>query len=459
VTRARVAGSFRDPSGFVFEEDGVLYRQVNRACAADYDRMMASGFHRAAVDEGLLVSHDEVSLPDPAAECHRVLRPRRVPFVSHPYEWSFGQLRDAALLTLSLQRRALDFGLSLKDASAYNVQFEGSRPVFIDSLSFESYREGAPWIAYQQLCAHFLAPLALVAYRDVRLLGLLRTHLDGVPLDLASRLLPRRTWLAPRLLAHVHLHARSLRRWADTGPAARPAPATRVSRTALLGLIDHLEGAVRGLAWRPGRTVWGDYYADTNYSAAAAAHKAAVVDHVVAAARPRLVWDLGANVGRYARIAADRGIPTVAFDGDALAVERNYAEARARDDRWLLPLAMDLTNPSPDLGWDHGERRSLAARGPADVVLALALVHHLAIGNNVPLDAVVAALHRVARTLVVEWVPAGDSQVVRLLARRPDTFPDYTDAAFDAAVRRCFRVVRREPVRDSTRVLYVLERA
>jgi hypothetical protein len=454
----RLSASFRDPAGFLFERDGVLYRQVNAAAAGDYDRMMQSGFHRAAVERGLLVGHEEVAWPGAGPDVHRILRPRRVPFVSYPYEWSFTQLRDAALLTLELQRCALAHGLSLKDASGFNVQFDGSRPVFIDSLSFEAYREGEPWVAYQQFCRHFLAPLALMAHRDVALGRLLRTQIDGVAVELASRLLPRRTWLSPALLVHLHLHARALRRWADTGAAA-PAPRRgQLSRTGLLGLVDHLEAAVRGLAWRPGRTAWGDYYADTSYSEAAAAHKAAVIEGLLDAVAPQLVWDLGANTGRYASRSAARGIPTVAFDGDPLAVDRAYRDARDRDDPCLLPLVMDLTNPSPDLGWDHAERRSLAGRGPADLVLALALVHHLAITNNVPFPALAAALGRVARTLVIEWVPAEDSQVARMLARRPVPPHDYTEAAFAAAFGSGFRLVQRVPVRDSLRVLYVFAR-
>jgi hypothetical protein len=433
---------------------------VSQAYAPHYERLLGSGLYRAAVDDGLLLPHEEI--PPQALHydegCYRVLRPQRIPFVSYPYEWSFSQLKDAALLTLALQKRSLEHGLWLKDGSAYNVQFLAGRPVFIDSLSFEAYPEGSPWVAYQQFCKHFLAPLALMAYRHVGLLGLLRCYVDGVPLDLASRLLPRRTWAVPGLLVHVHAHALSLRRYADTRPGAASARTRRVGKIALLGLVDSLESAVRRLSWRPRGTEWAEYYEDTNYSPAAREHKAALIEEFIAAVAPGCVWDLGANTGRYSRIAARRNVFTVAFDGDPAAVEKSYRACRAQGETHLLPLVMDLTNPSPDLGWDGEERMSLRARGPADLVMMLALVHHLAIGNNVPLDRIASALYRLGHALVIEFVPKSDSQVARLLARREDIFPHYTEQDFEEAFRARFALRRRSPIRDSTRALYLFER-
>jgi hypothetical protein len=411
------------------------------------------------MDEGLLVRHEEVPLDavphEPGAML--LLRPEPLPFVSYPYEWCFSQLKDAALLTLALQRRALEHGLWLKDASAYNVQFRGSRPVFIDTLSFEAYPEGRPWVAYRQFCMHFLAPLALIAYRHTGTTWLLRSALDGIPLDLASRLLPRSTRLRPSLAIHVHLHARAIARHAATGSGAGATPAQPrpLSKAALLGLLDNLAGAVRRLDWKPEGTEWADYYDDTNYSDAAAEAKRQLVAGVLDELAPRTVWDCGANTGVFSRLASGRGVPTLALDVDPAAVERNYRRARDERDAHLLPLVMDLTNPSPDLGWDGAERMSLAARGPADLVLALALVHHLAIGNNVPLAWVARFFRRLGRHLVLEFVPKSDSQVQRLLASREDIFPDYTAAGLERAFADDFELRRRLPIPGSERVLYV----
>ncbi|MBE0564852.1 MAG: SAM-dependent methyltransferase [Krumholzibacteria bacterium] len=452
----RLAGSFRDPGGFLFRRDGVLYRQVNRSSAGDLQRLHESGLYDLLVAKGLLIPHAEAPLDlaeGPDAAC--VIAPEPVPFISHPYEWCFSQLQDAALATLRIQKLALGHGMVLKDASAYNIQFHRGRPVLIDTLSLAGYREGGPWVAYRQFCQHFLAPLALMALVDVRLLALLRSEIDGVPLDLACRLLPWRTRLVPGLLMHLHLHAASQRRHADRRGAARPRP---VSRQALLGIVGSLRGAVRRLSWRPAGTEWGDYYTDTNYSGEAARAKGELVAAFLDQAAPDTVWDLGANDGTFSRLAADRGLPTVAADVDPAAVEHNWRQVRERGEERLLPLLLDLTNPSPALGWDHAERASLLERGPAGCVLALALVHHLAISNNVPLDRLAAFFARAGRALIIEFVPKSDSQVRRLLSTREDVFPDYGQAGFEAAFGTCFATEKVEPIPGSERILYLMRR-
>jgi len=264
MTSSILSSSFRDPSGFLFRADGRLMRQVNQTYADDYNLLKQSGLYDILVRKGLLIPHEEVSLdfaPRPGA--YKVLRPVEIPFISYPYEWAFSQLKDAALTTLRIQKLALKKGMTLKDASAYNIQFYQGRPVLIDTLSFTGYQDGSPWIAYGQFCRHFLAPLALMAYRDVRLAALLRTNIDGIPLDLASRLLPTRTRINPGLLMHLHAHAASQKKHEKAGGAAkRPT----VSKKNLVGIVDSLRGVVQGLKWKLPVTEWGDYYDNTNYS-------------------------------------------------------------------------------------------------------------------------------------------------------------------------------------------------
>jgi hypothetical protein len=452
-----LGSSFRDPSGFVFERDGTLYRQVDRRYAADYAALMESGLHAELVDTGLLVAHDEVSgvetgIGDPQV----VIRPERVPFVSYPYEWSFSQLKDAALLTLRLQKRALAHGMTLKDASAYNVQFVAGRPVFIDTLSFSRREEGSPWTAYRQFCQHFLAPLALMAYRDVRMARLLRSHLDGVPLDLARTLLPGRAWLNVNLFMHIRQHASYQRRYeGDTEATGRARPVTEKS---LSNILETLRMAVRKLDWTPEGTEWAEYYDGDSYTDASAAHKRELVGRCLDAIAPASAWDLGANTGAFSRLAAESGIPTVAFDIDPACVERNYRAVRKEGETRVLPLLMDLSNPSPGLGWAHTERDSLVERGPTGVVMALALVHHLAIGNNVPLPKVAAFLAQLAEHVVIEFVPKSDPKVAILLATREDVFPDYTREGFESAVEPYFAVEEALAIRESDRILYRLRR-
>jgi hypothetical protein len=355
---------------------------------------------------------------------------------------------------LRIQKTALEHGMVLKDASAYNIQFYEGRPLLIDTLSFEIYRDGAPWVAYRQYCEHFLGPLALMAYRDVRLAQLLRRFLDGIPVDLASSLLPAKTKLKGALLMHLHLHAKSQARHQDNPGVAKTA---RVSRMGLQGIIESLEGATAALSLKSNTGVWAGYYSDTNYTDSAAAHKAELVARYLEQVNPGSVWDLGANVGRYSRIAADRGIFTLSLDLDPAAVELHYRACRQAGIKTILPLQMDLTNPSPDLGWAHQERSSLQARGPADLLLALALIHHLAISNNTPLGSIAAYFAALGRHLIIEFVPKEDSQVQRLLASREDIFGQYSQEGFEQAFGRYYQTVDRQDIRDSRRALYLMQ--
>jgi hypothetical protein len=471
MTIEKLGASFRDPSGFLFTRDGILYRQVNQVYAADYMRLMDSGLYEKLVKAGLLIPHTELdlypsgtmstgsgqaSIPADQKNAFKILLPERVPFISYPYEWSFSQLKDAALATLTIQKRALKAGLSLKDASAYNLQFFNGRAVLIDTLSFEVYQEGEPWVAYRQFCQHFLAPLALMATRDVRLGQMLRIYIDGIPLDLASRLLPGRTHWSLGLSTHIHLHARAQKRYADVSLSDVRAGRT-MKKQALLGLINSLERTVRKLKWKTKKTEWGDYYDATNYTESAFEHKKHLVAEWSQRIRPRIVWDLGANTGIFSRLAAGDGY-AVAFDLDPLAVEQDWLEVRKEKEKNILPLVLDLTNPSPALGWDNCERDSFSGRGPAGLVLALALIHHLAISNNLPFARIAESLAGMGEWLVIEFVPKTDSQVQRLLRSRKDIFGEYGRETFEAEFQNFFEIVEVQAVQDSARWMYLMKK-
>lgn len=420
---------------------------------------MESGLYEKLVKAGLLIQHVEVDevpaeTDSAGAAAHKIIQPERVPFISYPYEWSFGQLKDAALATLSIQRRALRVGMSLKDASAYNIQFVRGKAMLIDTLSFEIYKEGQPWVAYRQFCQHFLAPLALMALKDVRLNQLLRVYIDGLPLDLASNLLPSKTRFNFGLLTNIHLHAGAQKRYSGAEVKSRVGT---MSKQAMIGLIDGLDSAIRKLDWKPGGTEWGNYYDITNYSAAAFEHKKQLVGEWSAKLKPALVWDLGANNGIFSRVAGEGGSFVVSSDIDPAAVEQNYRQMKSEKVENLLPLLLDLTNPSPSIGWANEERDAFGARGPADMVLALALIHHLAISNNVPLPQVADFFAKIGKWLVIEFVPKSDSQVQKLLVSREDIFPTYTREGFEAAFKQRFNICEAVNVREAERVLYLME--
>jgi ribosomal protein L11 methylase PrmA len=448
--------SFRDPSGFLFSRESRLYRQVNRLYQPQYDALMSSGLYGRLTEKGWLIPHNESSAPPLIPDLsYKVLEPEPVRYVSYPYEWCFGQLKDAALLTLRIVNAAVRCGMTLKDASAYNIQFHGGKPVLIDTLSFDKYIEGEPWDAYRQFCQHFLAPLALMAYTDVRLNQLLRIHIDGVPLTLAAKLLPLRTRLQPGLLLHLHVHAGMQEKAARAGA---PSGSKAMNRTAFLGLIDSLRDTVRKLRWRDPGTDWGEYYEDNNYTGRSFRAKQELTGEFLGRSKPGTVWDLGGNTGVFSRIAADRGNDVVCFDSDYGAVEKNYLAVKDGKETRLLPLVIDLTNPSPAIGWSHRERESFLERGPADTVLALALVHHLAIGNNVPLGQIADFFAACGPRLIVEFIPKEDSQVRRLLSTRKDIFTDYSRAGFEAAFTNAFRIETSAPIPESARTLYLMQK-
>ncbi|MFC2157977.1 SAM-dependent methyltransferase [Acidobacteriota bacterium] len=453
----RLPSSFRDPSGFIFKSNGSIYRQINRSYQSHYDLLMESGLYKYLIDKEFLIPHEEKAevQSESPANLYKVIEPEFIPFISYPYEWCFSQLKDAALLTLEIQKQALKYGMSLKDCSAYNIQFRRGKPVFIDTLSFEKYQEGKPWVAYRQFCQHFLAPLALMSERDIRLGQLLRIYLDGLPLDLANSLLPLRSRFKFSLFSHISLHAKSQRYFAEKTVQVRE---HNMKHNSFLGILDSLETAVKKLNWKPEGTQWVDYYEDTNYSQAAGQHKQNLVAEFLDKIGPTEVWDLGGNVGTFSRLASDRGILTISFDIDFGAVELNYLESKKRGETHLMPLRIDLTNPSPGLGWENIERDSLAERGPVDAVLALALIHHLAISNNLPLNQIADFFQKLCSSLIIEFIPKTDSQIKRLLVSREDIFPEYTQEMFEKEFGQFFSIERTEPIKDSERTLYLMRK-
>ncbi|KAA3440178.1 class I SAM-dependent methyltransferase [Rufibacter hautae] len=450
-------GSYRDPDGFIFQTENGLFRQVNHSYATTYRHLFSSGLYQELTAAQLLVEHVETELPALTPESWLVIQPHRIPFISYPYEWCFSQLKDAALLTIQLQQKALAQGMSLKDASAYNVQFLHSKPIFIDTLSFELYEEGKPWAAYRQFCEHFLVPLALMAHTDISLNRLLLSNLEGIPLHLGSKLLPWQTYTTFGLLLHVHLHAKAQVKYTaqESGSKIKQKP---MSKNALLQLLDSLTSTIKSLSWNPDKTIWADYYQHTNYQTEAMRHKEGVVEQLLQKANAKTIWDLGANTGRFSQIAAKMGSQVIAMDFDIGSTEIHYQQIKEEKNTAVLPLAMDLTQPSPAIGWMNKERESIFTRPKPELIMALALVHHLAISHNLPVSYLASFLAGLANYLIIEFVPKSDSQAQRLLASRKDIFTNYTQAVFEEEFSRFFQVVEKHPLDGTERTLYLMQK-
>jgi len=447
----REPASFRDDRGFVFWQGNNVRRQINPSGQESYDRLMSSGLYSELVSRGWLLEHQELS--DLADGAYKVIAPQPLQFVSYPYEWAFSQLKDAALLTLEIQQLALEHNMTLRDASAYNIQLQAGRLVFIDTLSFDIYQVGQPWQAYRQFCQHFLAPLALASYQHPDMSQLLRLYIDGLPLDLTVKLLPFKARWQPGLFTHLSLQAKYQRRY-----QSRPQTPARVSSTAMLALLDSLRRTITRLTPPISATAWGNYYDGTNYSKAAFAAKGRLISAYIMKQDYQRVLDLGSNNGHFSRLIMSTGRLVLSADVDPVAVEQNYQAMRQASETGLQPLLVDLTNPSPATGWANQERAGFNQRVRADAVVALALVHHLAIGNNVPLGQIAGYFASLAPNLIIEFVPKTDSQVKRLLATRDDIFSNYHQAGFEAAFGQFYQVVDCQPVPNSKRILYLMKR-
>ena len=444
--------SFRDPSGFIYKKDNEIYRQVNFSYKEDYDLLMNSGLYEKLTSKKWLVEHIEV---EPENGAYKTLKPQLIDYISYPYEWSFSMLKDAALLTLKIQKQALKHGMSLKDATAYNIQFtKDASPIFIDTLSFEKFEE-KPWNAYAQFCRHFLAPLLLITYTDNRLQNLLRDYIDGIPLDLASKLLPFKTKINPSIMMHIHLHAKKTIQL--EGDASVNVKALKMSKNQQLAIIDSLKDLVKSLKWQPQGTEWGEYYTFTNYSDESFNKKKEIVSGFIDKVQPKNLWDLGANNGLFTRLGSEKGIPSIAFDIDPIAVEKNYLQIKTQKEENLLSIISDLTNPTPAIGWANKERMSFIQKGKADVVMVLALIHHLSISNNLPFEKTASFFSEFAKNLIIEFVPKSDSKVKILLSTREDIFPNYTEECFENEYSKYFDIIEKIKIDNTERTLYLMK--
>ena len=416
---------------------------------------MNSELYQKLEEKNLIITHSEIENLDIDCDYYKIIKPEKIPFISYPYEWSFSQLKDAALLTLRIQKAAMKYGMTLKDGSAFNIQFHNGHPIFIDTLSFEIYEEGQIWKPYKQFCQHFLAPLALISKKDVRLNLLSKIFIDGIPIDLAAKLLPKTTFGNFGLMAHIHAHAKSQKHYEDKDAKIKQ---KTLSKRSFEGLIENLKSSIEKMTWNEDNTEWGDYYSDTNYTEKSFEEKKQFISLAIDQVKPKLVWDMGANTGVFSRLASTKGINTISYDIDPLAVEKNYLLSSQNSEQHILPLILDLTNPSSGIGWNHDERMSIIQRGPADMVFALALVHHLAISNNVPLNKLAEFFSQISKFLIIEFVPKSDSQVKRLLMTRDDIFENYDVKNFELEFSKFFKIINSKKITDSERTIYIMEK-
>jgi len=428
-------GSFRDPAGQVILDKGIYIRQISPGYLNDYKYLMHSGIYERLVSEGLLISHTEKD--------DNIIVPEQLWFVSYPYEWSFHYLKQAAINTLKINRIALDYNMILKDASAYNMQRHNGKMMLVDTLSFAPYIEGVAWRPYLQFCQHFLYPLLLMKHRDTALGKLSMLNIDGVPGELVKKILPWWLIFSPSVFMNLYLHHLMPKSDKDNNPF--------ISRRALIATLDLLQRLVESLNYKPKRG-WNQYESMCSYMNVSRRDKAMQVVQILARGKAGTLCDLGANTGEYSVMASQMGYQVVAIDADHDCVD-HIASLHAD----ILALNVDLSNPSPAIGWGNRERRGLLERLQVDTILALALIHHLCIGNNVPLANVAKLLAAHCQQLVIEFVPPDDPKA-KLLGRNR-VYPAYSQLIFEEEFGKYFSLMAVERIKDSCRSIYLYQKS
>lgn len=463
-------GSFRDRDSRVVVTGDAIYRALSPEGAEDWDALAATPLLETLVSRGDLVATDEVDADRLEAAgsatgtdllptgVDRVLEHERIPFVSYPYEWTFSMLQDAALLQLDLGIATIENGLNLKDATPYNVQFRGAKPVFIDVGSFEQLPEGEPWVGYRQFCMLYLYPLLFQAHKDLPFHPWLRGSIDGIePID-AIKVFSLFDRLRRGVFMHTSVHARLDRRANRSGPgeAAANAKKRQTKPEQNRAMMGGLRRLVSKLRWKAGETSWSGYRQDNTYSDEDDRAKQEFVAAVAAAEQPALTWDMGCNDGAYSRISAEHSDLVIAFDFDHATVEALYRSLREEGNTKILPLVSNLADPSPALGWRGLERKTLADRGAPDLMLALALIHHVSISANIPIADFLQWARDLGTTLLIEFPKRTDPMVEALLANKHEgANPDYELGNFERELDRRFTVERREELPSGDRVLFL----
>lgn len=448
--------SFRDPSGFVFYQKNEVFRVINSSYLPIYNQLNKSGLYQELIDNEYLLPFDEINDTAPAYINAKIIKPQQIPFISYPYEWSFGQLKQAAILTLKIQHMALKYGMQLKDASAYNIQFIGTKPILIDTLSFEPWNNTTLWIAYKQFCQHFLAPLVACAYCDPRIKSLFLNYIDGIPLELAKSVIPIKAYLKPSRFIHIWLH--ELYQKKSSSPLnitkTKNSQLFNKASAAAFGLVESLESSIKDLKKRQERSIWHAYYKGDSYQEGAFKEKSAIIDGLLTNIKPSSLWDLGANNGYFTEIASKHSKYSIAMDLDLTCIENLYQRMKKQNCLNILPLQMDLANPSPSIGWENKERKSLIERGPCDAVLALAVIHHLLVSSAIPLDKLVNFFWSICHHLIIEYIPPNDPKFLQISMTNPNEFSYFTEEKFSSEFYKKFSIESRFKIEGSSRVIY-----
>ncbi|QNA45499.1 SAM-dependent methyltransferase [Lacibacter sediminis] len=443
--------SFRDPSGFIYEKDGTIYRFVSDNYSQDYDLLMKSGLADDLLKKKLLLPFTDLSENHTGrSDWYKTLQPQQLPFLSYAWEWSFEQLKDAALTTLNICRQALHKGMILKDATPSNIQLVDGKYKLIDTLSFETYIEGESWIAYRQFCECFLNPLLIAVYTGMEVHKLILSYPDGVPAAVTSKLLPFKTKLNASVYLHVHLQAKM----AGKQSTEQKQTTRKITKKNIEQILENLHSCISNLLLPSQSTTWNNYYSETILSESYFLEKKKLVSSILGSIEYSSVLDLGANEGEFSLLCKNEAM-VISTDFDSDCINRFYKRIKEEKRTNIYPSVIDLTYPSPSMGWMNEERPAFFSRTKVDVCMALALIHHLAIAKNITFEQLAAFLASVCKVLIIEFVPKSDPKVAVMLQWRKDIFNNYDEETFEEAFAKLFELEKKMNAQGSERTMYV----
>ncbi|WP_298895541.1 class I SAM-dependent methyltransferase [uncultured Psychroserpens sp.] len=454
----RHSSSFRDPSGFIFVDRGTVKRSISPLYFEQYNALKDSGFFKKLHHAGLLIMHKEISTSDSEI----IIEPEQISFFTYPYEWSFDMYKEAALLTLKIQKFALENGFSLKDASAFNVTFYKGRMVFIDTLSFDFYQENTPWRAYKQFISHFFGPLVLAKYSGAESLKLMNTFIDGIPIKMLSSLLPYKTKLNPFLYSNIHLLAKYEDKHNEDYKGEFKA--ARLTKKAQLNIVKGLYNYIKKLSLNE-TSEWGNYYDKTNYEDDAFNQKSVIINNWIHQQKATSVIDIGGNDGTFVRRIDQNLQEALVCDIDNNAVDANFRYTKQQKETFMLPFVFDVLNPSANIGFNNKERDSFLERIKTfapDVSMALAVIHHMTLSGNIPFEMSAQFFASFSKVLVIEFPKRNDSWVQRLLNTKAEFkshFDFYSIENFEKAYLNHFKLEEKLPINNSERVMYLFKSA
>ena len=452
----RHPSSYRDPSGFMYKENGLYYRRINPVFFKEYNQAKSEGIYQKLFDKGWLIPHKEISSSDDKI----IIQPEQLGFITYPYEWSFTQYKHAAQLTLRIQIFLLENDFSLKDASAFNIAFHKGKAIFIDTLSIEKYKENTPWRALKQFNEHFFGPLLLAQKHGGSFLKTLQYSINGIDLKEVKRQLNFTARFNPIIYSHIHLLSKFQDKNQDETDENKEIHLSKASQIKMLKALEQHIDAMTSVE----NTEWSSYYNEINYQETSFQIKKELIKEWCSDVNAAKVIDLGGNDGTFAKELLPQTDQIIVSDIDQPAIDQCYLNMLQSKEQKIIPMVCDLMQPSPSIGFHNSERDSFTSRVinfKPDVSMALALIHHITLTGNVPFEMSAAYFAQLSKYLIIEFPDRTDSWVTYILDSKRETrhlFDGYNSSAFAKAYQKEFKLVKSEKIQGTERTLFLFER-